>query len=148
VTLVPGPAIRIQLCGPTVIERDGERVEGRMPGRQGRLLFAYLIVNRHRLTSRDELAEAIWPRQLPDAADAGLNALISKLRKILGPGALNGRAAVRLQIGQDVRVDVETATEAAEALPVHAALCDVLREELGISPCAATQAVYDYLLWA
>ncbi len=38
--------------------------------------------------------------------------------------------------------------DVAEALRVHAALCDVLREELGISPCAATQAVYDNLLRA
>src|SRR5882757_3036610 len=52
----------------------------RVPGRQGRLLFAYLVLNRHRLTSRDELVEALWPHELPTASEAGLNALISKLR--------------------------------------------------------------------
>jgi SARP family transcriptional regulator, regulator of embCAB operon len=119
---VPEPPVRIQLCGPTVIERDGERVDGRLPGRQGRLLFAYLVVNRHRLTSRDELADAIWPHQPPDAAESGLNALISKLRKILGPGVIDGRAVVRLQIGQDVRVDVETAAEAAHRAESQVAL--------------------------
>jgi hypothetical protein len=36
----------------------------------------------------------------------------------------------------------------AEALGVHARLCEVLRDELGVSPCATTQAVYDYLLRA
>jgi hypothetical protein len=36
----------------------------------------------------------------------------------------------------------------AEALQVHARLCEVLRDELGISPCTATQAVYDRLLRA
>ena len=36
----------------------------------------------------------------------------------------------------------------AEALHVHARLCEVLRNELGISPCAATQAVYHHLLQA
>ena len=36
----------------------------------------------------------------------------------------------------------------AEALHVHAILCEVLRDELGISPCAATQAIYDQLLRA
>jgi DNA-binding SARP family transcriptional activator len=251
-TLVPAPPTRIQLCGPTVVERDGERLDGRLPGRQGRLLFAYLVLNRHRLTSRDELAGAIWPQQLPTAAEAGLNALISKLRKILGAGIINGRAALRLQLGEDVRVDVEAAVEAAhraesqvalghwtrawgpsltavfvaereflpgedavwigeqrqhladirlraleayavaalgigstelpaavragrqlvslaplresgyqvlmralasqgnvaEALHVHARLREILRDELGISPCAATQAVYDQLLKA
>jgi DNA-binding SARP family transcriptional activator len=34
----------------------------------------------------------------------------------------------------------------AEALHVHASLRETLRNELGISPCAATQAVYDQLL--
>ena len=246
------PPTRIQLCGPTVIERDGERLESRLPGRQGRLLFAYLVLNRHRLTSRDELAEAIWPRQLPAAAETGLNALISKLRKILGQEVIGGRAALRLMLGEEARVDVEAAAESAhraesqvalghwkqawgpslvamfvaereflpgedarwideqrrhladirlraleayavaalgiggtefpaavraghqlialaplresgyrvlmralasqgnvaEALHVHARLCEVLRNELGISPCAATQAVYHHLLQA
>ena len=248
-TLVPA-ATRIQLCGPTVIERDGERLESRLPGRQGRLLFAYLVVNRHRLTGRDELAEAIWPRQLPGAAETGLNALISKLRKLLGTGFIDGRTALRLMLGQDAQVDVEAAAAAAhraesqvalgrwkqawgpslvamfvaereflpgedapwigaqrqhladlrlralqsyavaalgiggtelpaavragrelvnlaplresgyqvlmralaaegnvaEALNVHASLRETLRDELGVSPCAATQAVYDELL--
>jgi len=252
VTLVPVPPTRIQLCGPTVVERNGERLDDRLPGRQGRLLFAYLVLNRHRLTGRDELAGAIWPRQLPTAAETGLNALISKLRKILGAGVIDGRAALRLQLGEDARIDVEVAAEAAhraesqvalgrwkhawgpslvamfvaereflpgedapwigeqrqhladvriraleayavaalgiggtelpaavragrqlvglaplresgyqvlmralasqgnvaEALHVHAGLREILRDELGISPCAATQAVYDHLLRA
>lgn len=247
---MPAPPTRIQLCGPTIVERGGERLDGRLPGRQGRLLFAYLVLNRHRPASRDELAEAIWPRQPPSAAETGLNALISKLRKLFGPGVIEGRAALRLQLGEDARVDVEAATEAvhraeshvalgrwlnawgpslvamfvaereflpgddapwldqqrlhlaeirlralqayavasleiagtelpaavraghqlvglaplresgyqvlmralaaqgnvAEAFHVHAMLCEVLRDELGISPCAATQAIYDQLL--
>ena len=36
----------------------------------------------------------------------------------------------------------------AEALLVYANLCDVLRDELGASPCATTQAVHDLLLRA
>ncbi|MGO9077986.1 MAG: AfsR/SARP family transcriptional regulator [Streptosporangiaceae bacterium] len=120
-TLVPA-ATRIQLCGQTVVERDGERLDGRLPGRQGRLLFAYLVLNRHRLVSRDELAEAIWPRLLPTAAETGLNALISKLRKILGPEVIDGRTALRLQLGEDARVDVEAAAEAAHRAESQVAL--------------------------
>ncbi len=33
----------------------------------------------------------------------------------------------------------------AEALTVYTNLRDVLRDELGVSPCATTQAVYDHL---
>jgi SARP family transcriptional regulator, regulator of embCAB operon len=126
VTLVPAPPARIQLCGPTVIERDGERLDGRLPGRQGRLLLAYLVLNRHRLTSRAELAGAIWPHQLPLAAEAGLNALISKLRKILGPGVIDGRASLRLRLGEDAQVDVEVAAQAVHRAESQAALGDWL----------------------
>ena len=121
-TLASMPSTRIQLCGPTVIERDGERLDGRLPGRQGRLLFAYLTLNRHRLMPRDDLVEALWPRQHPDATETGLNSLISKLRKILGPGVIDGRSSLRLQLGADTRVDVETATKAVHVAESQVAL--------------------------
>jgi SARP family transcriptional regulator, regulator of embCAB operon len=52
----PGP-LRIQICGPLAIERDGQRLDEMLPGRQGRLLLTYLVVNRHRQVPRDEVAE-------------------------------------------------------------------------------------------
>jgi DNA-binding SARP family transcriptional activator len=122
VTLASTPSTRIQLCGPTVIEGNGERLEGRLPGRQGRLLFAYLVLNRHRLVSRHELVEALWPLQPPSATAAGLNALISKLRKVLGPGVIDGRTSLRLRLGEDVRIDVEAATKAAHQAESQVAL--------------------------
>lgn len=114
--------MRIQLCGPTVLERGGQRLEGRLPGRQGRLLFAYLVLNRHRLCSRGELVEALWPRQLPAATETALNALVSKLRKILGPGILDGRSSLRLQLERGDKVDVEVALEAVHRAESQIAL--------------------------
>ena len=124
VTLASPPSTRIQLCGPTVIERDGERLDGRLPGHQGRLLFAYLVVNRHRLTSRDEMVEALWPGDPPLSSEVGLNALISKLRKALGSDALEGRSSVRLQLDKDARVDVEVAEEAVHRAESQLALSE------------------------
>jgi pentatricopeptide repeat protein len=121
-TLASDPPTRIQLCGPTVVERNGERIEGQLPGRQGRLLFAYLVLNRYRLTGRDELIGAVWPHGLPSASEAGLNALVSKLRKALGPGVIDGRSSLRLQLGVGVRVDVEAATEAVHRAESRIAL--------------------------
>lgn len=121
-TLVSAPRTRIQLCGPTIVERGGERLEGRLPGRQGRLLFAYLVVNRHRPTSRDELIAAVWPRELPAASEAGLNSLVSKLRKTFGAGAIDGRSNLRLMLGPDARVDVELAERAAHQAESQIAL--------------------------
>jgi SARP family transcriptional regulator, regulator of embCAB operon len=70
VTLVSSRLVRIQVCGSLAVERDGQRLDGLLPGRQGRLLFAYLVVNRHRQVPRDELAEALWREPDPAAVDA------------------------------------------------------------------------------
>jgi len=112
----------IQLCGAMVIDRGGDRLEGRLPGRQGRLLLAYLVLNRHRPTGRDELVEALWPNALPAATESGLNSLISKLRKLLGPGVVDGRSSLRLVLGADDRVDTEVATAAVHRAESRIAL--------------------------
>jgi SARP family transcriptional regulator, regulator of embCAB operon len=97
----------------------GRRIERELPGRQGRLLFAYLAANRDRVVSRSELAEALWPGELPTAPDLALSALLSKLRKVLPDGALTGRGHIRLQLEHRAIVDVEAARDGihrAEAL--------------------------------
>jgi pentatricopeptide repeat protein len=102
---------RIQLCGSFAVRVAGRRIDRDLPGRQGRLLFAYLAVNRDRVASRDELAEALWTRGLPSAPDLALSALLSKLRRLLPDGALEGRSAIRLELGRDARVDAEAARD-------------------------------------
>ena len=103
--------MRIQICGPLAVECDGQRLEARLPGRQGRLLFTYLVVNRHRHIPRDELAEALWREPDPAAVDARLNPLLSKLRRVFGVDAVDGRSTLRLCL-RDAWVDLEAATEA------------------------------------
>ncbi|MGZ6256623.1 MAG: AfsR/SARP family transcriptional regulator [Candidatus Limnocylindria bacterium] len=110
---------RIQLCGRFAARVAGRRIDRELPGRQGRLLFAYLAANRDRVASRDELAEALWPRGLPSAPDRALSALLSKLRRLLPDGALEGHSAIRLELGGHARVDLEAARDGihrAEAL--------------------------------
>ena len=96
---------RIQLCGRLVVRIGGERVETDLPGRQGRLAFAYLAVNRHRLVTRDELTEALWS----EGADSDrLSPLLSKLRGVV---PLEGRGDVRLALPAAAWIDVEAAAE-------------------------------------
>lgn len=102
--------LRIQICGPLAVERDGQRLDAGLPGRQGRLLFTYLIVNRHRQVPRDELAEALWREPDPAAIDARLNPLVSKLRRVLGADAVDGRSTLRLHL-PDAWVDLEAAID-------------------------------------
>jgi len=111
VTLASEPLVRIQICGALAVERDGERLDARLPGRQGRLLFTYLVVNRHRHVLRDEVAEALWREPDPAAVDARLNPLLSKLRRVFGADAVDGRSTIRLCL-RDAWVDLEAAAEA------------------------------------
>jgi DNA-binding SARP family transcriptional activator len=104
-------SVRIQICGALIVERDGQRLDALLPGRQGRLLFTYLVVNRHRQIPRDEMAEALWREPDPEAVDTRLNPLLSKLRKVFGPGTVEGRSALRLCL-PDAWVDFEAASEA------------------------------------
>jgi DNA-binding SARP family transcriptional activator len=78
------------------------------PGRQGRLLFAYLVLNRLRPATRAELIEALWPEHTPANPDSALSALLSKLRRLV---ELEGRSEVRLVLPDDAWVDVEAASE-------------------------------------
>jgi DNA-binding SARP family transcriptional activator len=105
-------ASRIQLCGRLVVRIDGRRVEHALPGRQGRLAFAYLAANRIRPIPRSELAEAIWPDGLPGNVDTSLSALLSKLRRALGATVLTGRSTLDLTFPPDTLIDSEAAFEA------------------------------------
>ena len=45
----------MQLCGTFAVELAGRRVDDELPGRQGRLLFAYLTLHRPHLIERRTL---------------------------------------------------------------------------------------------
>ena len=122
-TLASSHFVRIQICGPLVIEHDGQRLDARLPGRQGRLLFTYLVVNRHRQIARDELAEALWREPDPATVDSRLNPLLSKLRRIFGADTVDGRSALRLSF-PDAWVDLEAAAEA-----IHRAESSVAQQD-------------------
>jgi DNA-binding SARP family transcriptional activator len=104
---------RIQLCGRFVAEIDGSRVEDTLPGRRGRMLFAYLVLNRGRALPRDELLLAGWGEDASPEVGNALSVLLSKLRHGLGADRLPGRAAVELLLPPETFVDVEAALEGA-----------------------------------
>jgi DNA-binding SARP family transcriptional activator len=87
-------------------------VENALPGRQGRLLFAYLALNRDRQVPRGELIEAVWFRELPRDPGDALAALLSKVRGALGNRYLEGRGDLTLVLPADADVDVERAVAA------------------------------------
>jgi DNA-binding SARP family transcriptional activator len=121
VSLLP---TKIQLCGPYIVELDGRRIELALPGRQGRLLFAYLVLNRDRPIGRSELIEAVWSQEPPrDPADA-LAALLSKVRTALSNRWLEGRSRLTLILPPQAEVDVERALTAVHQAESACALAD------------------------
>ena len=129
---------RIQLCGRMVARLEGQRLEGELPGRQGRLLFVYLAANRRRGATRGELMEALWPRDAPEKADAALAVLVSKLRKVLGAERIEGRGDVRLVLPPEAWIDLEAASEA-----LHRAESAAARDDWAAtwSPARVTQHI-------
>jgi len=114
---------RIQLCGTLAVEINGSRIDDQLPGRQGRLLIAYLVLHRSRLIRRDELIDALWSDRPPNAAETALSALLSKLRRLVPDGTLAGRGEVRLTLPANAYVDLEFAREA-----IHRAESGIVQE--------------------
>ena len=95
--------------------------EGRFPGRQSRLLFAYLVAEQGRAVPRDELAEAVWHDSPPTTWDKALTGVVSRLRGLLtddlgldGASILTGAfGCYRLELPEGSWVDVVIAADAA-----------------------------------
>jgi DNA-binding SARP family transcriptional activator len=111
--------VRVYICGELSIEHGAVVVrEAALPGRLGRRLWAYLVLNRRRPVGREELISALWGDASPEATDTSLNALVSRVRGAVAPPDAEGiaiRAAsgrYTLQLPADVFVDRERAWSA------------------------------------
>src|SRR6185503_16979522 len=66
--------LRVCVCGRLSIEHRGAFVrEADLPARQGRRLWAFLVLRRRLPVAREEIAEAVWGDDTPDAWDVALN---------------------------------------------------------------------------
>jgi DNA-binding SARP family transcriptional activator len=104
------------VCGELRVEGAVNVREVELPGRLGRRLWVYLVLSRRRRVGREELYEALWGDDAPDAADASLNALVSRLRTaVASAGAIEIRAtggSYSLALPDGTFVDRERAWEA------------------------------------
>lgn len=94
--------LRIYICGRLAIEWEGGAIlERDFPARQGRLMWAALVLGRRRPVGREDLAGAIWGDDIPDGWDTALNALASRLRAMLRPvSAQIPQAGIRGDVGR------------------------------------------------
>jgi DNA-binding SARP family transcriptional activator len=119
------PVLRIYLTGGLCLLTPDRLIPAeRLPRRQGRIAFAYLVSERARPVPRDELAGVLWPESLPTSSEVALSALVSKLRALLVEAGLDrqvltaGDGCYRLELPGRTWVDTETAHEAVhEAEP-------------------------------
>jgi two-component SAPR family response regulator len=116
--------IRVYVTGRVAVEVDGQVVidERRFRGKQGRMLFAYLVCERSRPVAKEELASVLWPDEQSDAWEAALSALTSRLAAPLASEGLEdlGMSFSR-QFGQyqlkrpsDGWVDIEAGNSALD----------------------------------
>lgn len=120
---------RVFLAGGLCIETpNGRLLEGAFPGRQTRHCFARLAGARGLPISREELAEELWPGELPVAWETALRAIVSKVRAALVasriPGATISQVSgsYRLNLPADAWLDITAAADAihrAEAALAH-----------------------------
>ena len=135
--------LRVFLAGRVAIECDGVVIDdGRFPGRQGRLLFAYLVAEQNRPVRRDELAEALWGDAAPATWEKALSVLVSKIRALLGDCGIDGSRSLTSAFGcykvtlpADSWIDVVAADDAAAA-----AACALADGKLGEALANASAA--------
>ena len=119
--MASGSQLRVFLAGRVAVEANGHVIdETRFPGRQGRLLFAYLVAEQGRPVPRDELAEALWGETPPATWEKALTVVASKVRAVLADSGLDATAALtgahgcyRLELPEATWVDVIAAAAAA-----------------------------------
>jgi YVTN family beta-propeller protein len=116
--------LKVFLTGRVAAEANGHVLdEARFPGRQGRLLFAYLVAARSRPVPRDELADAIWGESPPASWEKALTVIASKLRGLVAEDGItltNAFGCYRLDLPEGTWVDLFAAAsgvqDAEEAL--------------------------------
>jgi YVTN family beta-propeller protein len=117
-----GLQLKVFLAGRVAVETGGVVIdESSFPGRQGRLLFAYLVAEQGRPVPRDELADALWGEAPPATWEKALTVIVSKLRSLLADGAIDGPDALtgafgcyRLVLPAGTWIDIVVATNAAQ----------------------------------
>jgi peptide/nickel transport system substrate-binding protein len=110
--------LKVFLTGRVAAEANGHVLdEARFPGRQGRLLFVYLVAARSRPVPVDELAEAIWGESPPATWEKALTVIASKLRGLVAEDGItltNAFGCYRLDLPEGTWVDLFAAASGAQ----------------------------------
>jgi DNA-binding SARP family transcriptional activator len=124
---------RVFLAGGLCIETPSGLVsESTFRGRQTRQCFARLVGAQGQPVSREELADELWPDELPDAWEIALRAIVSKVRVVLTESGLPGASisqvsgAYLLTLPPGAWLDIAAAADA-----IHRAETDLAHGDAG-----------------
>jgi DNA-binding SARP family transcriptional activator len=108
--------------GRIAVEAGDVLVERHLGSRQARLAFAFLLAERNHAVSRDELAEVLWPGQLPRSWEAAVRGVVSKVRHFLEDAGLPAGQTLtcafgcyQLRLPPDTVVDLDLTASALDA---------------------------------
>ncbi|HKE97642.1 MAG TPA: AAA family ATPase [Actinomycetes bacterium] len=139
-------ALNVTLMGQLSVE-TGDRTlyATSLSGRQGRLVFAYLVAERHRPVPTEELADAVWGATLPATWRPALRGVVSKVRDFLGELGLPAGDALThssgcyvLRLPVNATVDLELAARDADQAERALAAGDL---RAALATAAAARAV-------
>jgi DNA-binding SARP family transcriptional activator len=122
---------RIYVTAPVRVQGPSGLIgESQLHGPQGRLVLVMLALDHRRPVSRDEIAEELWPDQLPRSWEMSVKVLVSKIRSVLGDVApdlrLEGAVGYyQLLVSRDTSIDFELA-----AARIHTAEAAISRGEI------------------
>jgi DNA-binding SARP family transcriptional activator len=112
--------LRICLTGRISLENGETLVEEcELPGRQGRLAFAFLASERQRPMTKEELTSVVWPDNPPREVETALAAILSKLRAAMkkadpAAGVEVRTGTIQLRLPSDVWIDLEHAANSID----------------------------------
>ena len=113
---VPGRGTAIRLLGRLSIDNVGAPSATAFSGRRSELVFAYLAAEHRRDVSRGELADALWPEELPDAWAAALRGVVSDVRRVIAAAGVDaGEMLERTGDGYRLRLPAGTVLDLDEA---------------------------------
>jgi DNA-binding SARP family transcriptional activator len=114
--------LRMFAVGRIAVDAGDVLVEHHLGSRQARLAFAFLLAERKRAVSRDELAEVLWPNQLPRSWEPAVRGVVSKVRHFVEEAGLPGGETLtcafgcyQLRLPPDTVVDLDLTDSALEA---------------------------------
>ncbi|MFZ1878606.1 MAG: BTAD domain-containing putative transcriptional regulator, partial [Gaiellaceae bacterium] len=101
----PGRRQEVLLLGPLVVLEDGREVD--LGGRMQRALLALLLLRRGEVVSVDRLVDELWESAPPAGAAKTLQVYVSRMRRSLGPDAIErSGTGYRLRLPAEV-VDLD-----------------------------------------